>query len=81
MEKELGKKTTKNKKNSLFDGTTNPFAKENQIKKPEKLEEPKKKHKRSNSNIDEFAFDNIKEADLDEKLHNFMTNYDGKRIF
>jgi len=71
MEKENYKKVIKNKKNSLFDGHTNPFNNKDE----------KKKHKRSNSNVDEFAFDNVKENDLDKQLHNFMTNYDGKIFF
>lgn len=43
----------------------------------EKVEISKKKaHKKSNSNVEEFAFG--EKAKLDEQLQNFVNNYDGK---
>lgn len=43
----------------------------------EKVEVSKKKvHKKSNSNVEEFAFG--EKAKLDEQLQNFVNNYDGK---
>jgi tryptophanyl-tRNA synthetase len=43
----------------------------------EKVEVTKKKvHKKSNSNVEEFAFG--EKSKLDEQLHNFVNNYDGK---
>jgi hypothetical protein len=45
----------------------------------EKIEVSKKKiHKKSNSNIEEFAFG--EKTKLDEQLQNFVSNYDGKQI-
>lgn len=43
----------------------------------EKVEVTKKRiHKKSNSNVEEFAFG--EKAKLDEQLQNFVNNYDGK---
>lgn len=39
----------------------------------------KKKHMKSNSNVEEFAFNDVKP--LEDKLHNFVNNYDGKCVY
>lgn len=64
----------KNKKASDVDAIL--FKNNNEVSESSSVE-VKKKHKKSNSNLEEFAFG--EKAKLDEQLQNFVSNYDGKK--
>lgn len=72
----MDKKNIKTKKTSLVESYSTNI----KIPNGEKIEVVKKRHKKSNSNVEEFAFGGDK-AKLDEQLENFVNNYDGKLVY
>lgn len=68
-------KTFRPKSKKISDVDTFRFKRNNEDYQ-DKVEIIKKKHKKSNSNLEEFAFG--EKAKLDEQLQNFVSNYDGK---
>lgn len=71
----MEKKPAKAKKTSLIENSSISKSKDGF---GDKAEVVKRRHKKSNSDVEGgFAFGSDK-VKLDEKLHNFVNNYDGK---